>query len=86
MQLRMALIKYLPEIIRESVKPMEKIDGMKIIQVDGLTGGGANGGGGHAGGGSASMADQLVSSATACCAGMLLATCSAVSTQTGEGK
>ncbi len=62
MQLRMALLKFLPDIIRESVKPMEKIDGMKIIQVDGLTGAGANGGGGHASG-SVSMADQLVSSA-----------------------
>jgi uncharacterized membrane protein YqiK len=60
MQIRMALIEYLPEIIRESVKPMEKIDGMKIIQVDGLTGGGANGAGAGGGG---SMADQLVSSA-----------------------
>ncbi len=39
MQIRMALIKYLPDIIRESVKPMEKIDGIKIIQVDGLRGG-----------------------------------------------
>jgi uncharacterized membrane protein YqiK len=64
MQLRMALIKYLPEIIRESVKPMEKIDGLKIIQVDGLTGGGnGSGGAGYAGNGSGSMADQLVSSA-----------------------
>jgi uncharacterized membrane protein YqiK len=61
MQLRMALIKYLPEIIRESVKPMEKIDGIKIIQVDGLTGGGN--GAAAPGAGSGSMADQLVSSA-----------------------
>lgn len=38
MQVRMALIKHLPDIIRESVKPMEHIDGIKIIQVDGLTG------------------------------------------------
>lgn len=39
MQIRMALIKYLPDIIRESVKPMERIEGIKIIQVDGLNGG-----------------------------------------------
>ena len=32
MQLRLALLKHLPEIIRESVKPMENIDGIKIIQ------------------------------------------------------
>ena len=36
MQVRMALLKYLPDIIRESVKPMEKIDGIKIVHVDGL--------------------------------------------------
>lgn len=62
MQVRMALIKYLPEIVRESVKPMEQIDGIKIIQVDGLNGGGhAATEAGQAGNGS--MADQLVSSA-----------------------
>ncbi|MBU0960281.1 MAG: flotillin family protein [Proteobacteria bacterium] len=36
MQIRLDLIKHLPEIIKESVKPMEHIDGIKIIQVDGL--------------------------------------------------
>ncbi|WP_084456250.1 flotillin family protein [Desulfogranum mediterraneum] len=36
MQIRMALIEHLPAIIRESVKPMEQIDGIKIVQVDGL--------------------------------------------------
>ena len=60
MQIRMALIEHLPAIIAESVKPMEKIDGMKIIQVDGLTGGSSSGG---EPGSSGSMADQLVSSA-----------------------
>lgn len=42
LQVRMELLKMLPYIIRESVKPMEKIDGIKIIQVDGLTGQGAS--------------------------------------------
>jgi uncharacterized membrane protein YqiK len=37
MQIRLELLQHLPEIIRESVKPMEHIDGIKIIQVDGLT-------------------------------------------------
>jgi uncharacterized membrane protein YqiK len=62
MQIRMALIKYLPDIIRESVKPMDKIEGIKIIQVDGLQAGGtmAAEGSGTANG---SLADQLVSSA-----------------------
>ncbi|MCF8500167.1 MAG: DUF1449 family protein, partial [Rhodospirillum sp.] len=40
MRIRMALIERLPEIIAESVKPMERIEGIKIVQVEGLTGGG----------------------------------------------
>lgn len=63
MQIRMELIKALPQIIEESVKPMQQIDGIKIIQVDGLNGGnggvaeeGTNGSGG-------SLSDQLVNSA-----------------------
>lgn len=61
MQIRMALIEHLPAIIRESVKPMEQIDGIKIIQVEGLNGAGGNGEGTPVQGGN--MADQLVSSA-----------------------
>jgi len=62
MQIRLALIKYLPSIISESVKPMERIDAIKIFQVDGLTGGsGAQAGGSGEQGGN--LADQLVSSA-----------------------
>jgi uncharacterized membrane protein YqiK len=61
MQVRMQLLKVLPDIIRESVRPMERIDGIKIIQVDGLAGGSAvTAGGGNS---DASLADQLVSSA-----------------------
>jgi len=41
MQLKQELYKVLPEVIRESVKPMEKIDGIKILQVDGLHANGA---------------------------------------------
>ncbi|HTS54729.1 MAG TPA: flotillin domain-containing protein [Burkholderiales bacterium] len=37
---RMKLLDKLEAIIRESVKPMEKIEGIKILQVDGLGGGG----------------------------------------------
>jgi uncharacterized membrane protein YqiK len=37
MQVRLALLKHLPEIIRESVKPMENIDDIKILQVNGLS-------------------------------------------------
>jgi uncharacterized membrane protein YqiK len=37
---RMKLLDKVEAIIRESVKPMEKIEGIKILQVDGLGGGG----------------------------------------------
>ena len=65
MQIRLAMLKYLPEIIRESVKPMENIDDIKILQVNGLHGG-------HAGscqsdaqheGGAVALSDQVVNSA-----------------------
>ena len=36
----MAPIEPLPDIIRESVKPMERIKGIKIFQGDGLAGNG----------------------------------------------
>lgn len=42
MKVKLALVEQLQSIIRESVKPMESIDSIKILQVDGL-GGGANG-------------------------------------------
>ena len=42
MKVKLALVEQLQSIIRESVKPMEAIDSIKILQVDGL-GGGANG-------------------------------------------
>lgn len=41
MQVKMLLIKELPKIIEQSVKPLEQIDGIKIIQIEGLHG--ANG-------------------------------------------
>lgn len=59
------LVKTLPSIIRETVKPMENIESIKILQVDGLPGlnspsetGGAGGGGG-----SGNVSDQVVNSA-----------------------
>lgn len=46
------LLENLPDIIRESVKPIEKIDSIKILQVEGLPGfsGRAGGGGDHVSG------------------------------------
>lgn len=64
MQIRMELIKAMPQIIEESVKPMQQIDGIKIIQVDGLQGSnGAPAEGDNGSGRGGSLSDQLVSSA-----------------------
>lgn len=61
-RIKQVLIENLPGIIRESVKPMEQIEGIKIIQVEGLTRGSSSHGGPN-GSGEGSLADQLVSSA-----------------------
>lgn len=63
MQVRMALIKHLPEIIKESVKPMENIDGIKILQVDGLANASGISSGENGGENAANLSDQLVNSA-----------------------
>lgn len=65
MKIKLSLIENLEKIIRESAKPMENIEGIKIIQVDGLSsapaGAAANG---HANGASnGNLADQVVNSA-----------------------
>ncbi len=52
--LRSKMIDHLEGIVRESVRPMEKIEGIKILHVDGLTGGG----GGHR-----SPTDEVIESA-----------------------
>jgi uncharacterized membrane protein YqiK len=69
--LHKALVENLPAIIRESVKPMERIEGIKILHVEGLpglaSGMGATGSGDSAqtDGGSrdGNLAEQVVSSA-----------------------
>ena len=65
MQIRLAMLKYLPEIIRESVKPMENIDDIKILQVNGLHGGhtGACQADAHHEGSNVALSDQVVNSA-----------------------
>nr|WP_245396435.1 flotillin domain-containing protein [Jiella sonneratiae] len=62
MQVRLRLIEEMPKIIAESVRPMERIDQIKILQVDGLVGVAGGGGAGGDGDG-ASMSDRLVNSA-----------------------
>ncbi|WP_241461657.1 flotillin family protein [Aurantiacibacter luteus] len=72
LQTKLALLKVLPEVIRESAKPMEAIDSIKIVQVDGLTqrtgpvgmgAGSTNGSGG--GQGSGNLANDAVAAALA---------------------
>jgi uncharacterized membrane protein YqiK len=59
--LRMRLVEKAEGIIRESVKPMERIEGIKILHVDGL--GGSSGGVGRNADGGGNFADGLVNSA-----------------------
>lgn len=71
--LQKELVKNLPSIIRESVKPMESISDIKIIHVDGLPGFSSAGSGGSVGAekgeggqperGEGNLADQVVHSA-----------------------
>ncbi|RYX83708.1 flotillin family protein [bacterium] len=67
LQIKQALLKALPDIIRESVKPMEQIDAIKILQVNGLGApGGSNGmphTNGHSGGSNGNLAEEVVNSA-----------------------
>jgi uncharacterized membrane protein YqiK len=57
--MRIRLIDKLDAIIRESVKPMERIGDIKILHVEGLGGGGGQGDGGGGG----NLADSVVNSA-----------------------
>jgi uncharacterized membrane protein YqiK len=67
MNVKLELIRALPEIIAASVKPIERIDGIKIIQVDGLNRGNAAGatGAGASGSTAGNLAEQAVSAALA---------------------
>ncbi|MBO6504150.1 MAG: flotillin family protein [Kordiimonadaceae bacterium] len=66
MKVKLELIGNLESIIRESAKPMEAIDDIKIIQLDGLNGATAanvNGEAVNTGNGDGNLADKVVSSA-----------------------
>lgn len=65
MQVRLALIENLPEIIAQSVKPMEQISDIKILQVNGIGGNSTGSGSGNneVAEGNGSLADQVVNSA-----------------------
>ncbi|MBA15490.1 MAG: flotillin [Sphingomonas sp.] len=66
LQTKLALLKVLPDLVRESAKPLQAIDSIKIVQVDGLRSGGE----GTTmrvptGGGSGNLASDAVSAALA---------------------
>lgn len=63
MQVRMRLIEALPAIIAESVKPMQNIDGIKILHVDGINGSTQGGSPDGASGNGSGLADQAVAAA-----------------------
>lgn len=63
---RLALLTALPDIIAKSVEPMKAIEGIRIVQVDGLNRGGANGGpAGTSPAGSGNLAESAVAAALA---------------------
>jgi uncharacterized membrane protein YqiK len=59
---RLALLEALPAVIEKSVEPMKSIDGIKIVQVDGLNRGGGDG---YAANGAAAPGGNLAESAVA---------------------
>ncbi|MDH4745390.1 MULTISPECIES: flotillin domain-containing protein [unclassified Sphingomonas] len=64
LQTKLALLKVLPEVIREASKPLEAIDSIKIVQVDGITGrGGAAGVAESGGDGDRNLANSAVAAA-----------------------
>tara|TARA_B100000929_G_scaffold103459_1_gene81876 strand:- start:2234 stop:3973 length:1740 start_codon:yes stop_codon:yes gene_type:complete len=65
LQTKLALLNVLPEVIRESAKPMEAIDSIRIVQVDGLTNGNGKSGTSTTGNGSGNLASDAVSAALA---------------------
>ena len=59
MQVKLKTLEQLPTIIEQSVKPMEKIEGIKIYQVEGLSGGNSHGEATQSG----NLADQVTNAA-----------------------
>jgi uncharacterized membrane protein YqiK len=63
--IRLQLIQSLPHIIEQAAKPMEKIDSIRLFQVNGMPMGGSSGGGEGSGGSSSagSLPEQVMNSA-----------------------
>jgi len=62
-RIKMAIIQHLAEIVRESVKPIESIDGIKIFQIEGLHPQGSPGGTAETQAGGGNLSEQLINSA-----------------------
>jgi uncharacterized membrane protein YqiK len=58
-RIRHAILDHIEGIVRESVKPLEKIEGIKIVSVEGLGGNGEGAGGG----GRRNVTDEVIDSA-----------------------
>ncbi|MFS6816694.1 flotillin family protein [Citrobacter meridianamericanus] len=65
LKFKLALLQSLPAVIEKSVEPMKSIDGIKIIQVDGLNRGGAVGEVSAGNVSSGNLAEQALSAALA---------------------
>lgn len=63
LKFKLALLQTLPTVIEKSVEPMKSIDGIKIVQVDGLNRGGAVAQGASLSAGGANLAEQALSAA-----------------------
>jgi uncharacterized membrane protein YqiK len=62
LEIRLEMIRNLPDIIEQSVKPMERIEGIKIIDVRGMGQNGSGGGSGDGASGSANNDGSLARS------------------------
>ncbi|MDZ6908784.1 flotillin domain-containing protein, partial [Escherichia coli] len=65
LRFRLALLDALPAVIEKSTEPMKSIDGIKIIQVDGLNGGVPSGKTATTGISGGNLAEQAVTAALA---------------------
>lgn len=65
MNVQLEVVRHLPDIIAQSVKPMENIDTIRVMDVNGLgnNSGGAGAGAGAGGNSGSGLSDQIVNSA-----------------------
>lgn len=60
LEIKLELLRQLPLIIQQAVKPMERIDGIKIVDVRGMGGGGHSGDSGSGSAGDGNLARSVV--------------------------